>query len=194
MAGTNYKISAHGEVRYAERILNKDNSNDVNRFIVENKEKIKTDINKLIEYGEKIYTGKQSQKEGKGKVLDVYLKDTWVVLVDNSVNMVVTLFKIDLGLGDDFNLQYISKMMEKLNQSKKNLENVKTEVGIESNTYKEIIAENTNQIYEYRGFIKKLENLNQSYQGIIDNNMVRVSQAERDVAECVNKLVDKREF
>lgn len=194
MAGTNYKISTHGEVRYAERILNKDNSNDVNRFIVENKEKIKTDINKLIEYGEKIYSGKQSQKEGKGKVLDVYLKDTWVVLVDNSINTVVTLFKIDLGLGDEFNLQYISKMMEKLNQSKTNLENIKTGIEIENNTYREIIAENTNQIYEYRGFIKKLENLNQSYQGIIDNNIVRVSQAERDVAECVNKLVDKREF
>ena len=30
-----------------------------------------------------IYTGRQSQKDGKGNVLDVYLKDAWVVLVDN---------------------------------------------------------------------------------------------------------------
>lgn len=60
-----YKISSHCEQRYAERIMNKDNKNDINRFIVENREKIKADINKMINYGELIYIGKQSQKDGK---------------------------------------------------------------------------------------------------------------------------------
>ena len=58
MAETNYKISGHCEQRYAERILNKDNANDVNRFIVENKEKIKTDINKMIIHGQKMAKAK----------------------------------------------------------------------------------------------------------------------------------------
>ena len=194
MAETNYKISGHCEQRYAERILNKDNANDVNRFIVENKEKIKTDINKMIIHGQKIYQGKQSQKDGKGKVLDVYLQNTWVVLVDSSNNTCVTIFKIDLGCGDEFNLQYILKMMEKINQTKKNLLITKLEVETESKMYREMISENLVQINNYKSFIKNLEALNQSYQGIIDNNIVKVSQADKDVAECVNKLINKREF
>ena len=70
-----YKISNHCEQRYAERIMGKDNNGDVNRFIINNKEKIKTDIHKMIQYGELIYTGKQSQKSGKGNIVDVYLKE-----------------------------------------------------------------------------------------------------------------------
>ena len=194
MAETNYKISAHCEQRYAERILNKDNTNDVQRFIAENKEKIKTDINKMINFGQKIHQGKQSQKDGKGKVLDVYLKDTFVVLVDSSNNTCVTLFKIDLGCGDEFNLHYISKMMEKLEKTKEHLLTTKIEVETESKMYREMVGENLAQINQYKNFIKNLEALNQSYQSIIDNNIVRVSQAELEVAECVNKLINKREF
>ena len=98
-----YKISTHAKNRYAERLLNKDDNNDIQRFIVENEEKIQTDINKMILYGERIYSGKQSQKDGKGKVLDVYVKDLWIVLVDAQSEVVVTLYKVDLGLDDDFN-------------------------------------------------------------------------------------------
>ena len=64
-----YNISKHCAERYAERIMGKED-NDVNRFIVLNEDKIKTDINKLISYGELIYQGKQSQKDGKGNVVD----------------------------------------------------------------------------------------------------------------------------
>ena len=127
-------------------------------------------------------------------MLDVYLQNTWVVLVDSSNNTCVTIFKIDLGCGDEFNLQYILKMMEKINQTKKNLLITKLEVETESKMYREMISENLVQINNYKSFIKNLEALNQSYQGIIDNNIVKVSQADKDVAECVNKLINKREF
>ena len=56
----NYTISNHSKQRYAERIMGKEDI-DVNRFITLNEDKIKTDINKLIQYGEMIYSGKQSQ-------------------------------------------------------------------------------------------------------------------------------------
>ena len=191
---TNYKISAHAEQRYTSRIMNKDDVNSINKFIIDNKDKIKTDINKMIEFGEVIYSGKQSQKDGKGKVLDVYLKDTWIVLVDNSSNTVVTLYKIDLGCGDEFNLQYIKKMKEKINQSKEKLVAVKSAVKEESDMYKEIIYNNTAQINEYKSYIKKTEELNRGYQSVIDNNIVKISQAEREVADIVNTLVNKREF
>lgn len=189
-----YKISKHAEERYAERIMGKDNANNINRFITENKNKIKTDINKMIEFGTLLYVGKQSQKDGKGNVLNVYLKDCWVVLVDNKSEIVVTLFKIDLGLGDEFNKTYVSKMMDKINDSKKELEDVQLEVLKESSMYREMIDSTETQINEYKTMIKNLEELSNGYSMIISNNNVKISQANRKVADCVNTLINKKEF
>jgi hypothetical protein len=191
---TDYKISKHCEERYAQRLLNKEDANSINKFIVENKEKIKTDINKMVSYGDLLYVGKQSQKDGKGNVLNVYLKDTWIVLVDIKAEVVVTLYKIDLGCGDEFNLQYISKMMEKLNMNKDNLVSVKLEVEGESITYKELIDNAQAQINEYKSMIKNLENMCEGYQTIIDNNRVKVSQANMEVVDVLNTLIGKKEF
>lgn len=189
-----YNISKHAMERYAERIMGKDSTYDVNRFITLNEDKIKTDINKLISYGELIFTGKQSNKDGKGNIVDVYLKDCWIVLADSRQKNVITLFKVDLGLDDDFNKAYVSKMMEKLNECKSHLEVVKLHVNAESDMYKEMICEAEAQIKEYRTMIKNLEELCSGYRTIIDNNGVKVAQANKDVVDTLNTLVGKKEF
>ena len=189
-----YNISSHAKQRYAERIMGKDDTTDVARFVTLNEDKIKTDINKLIHYGELIYSGKQSQKDGKGNIVDVFLKDCWVVLVDSRAKNVITLYKIDLGLDDEFNKAYISKMMEKLNANKEVLENVKQQVQEESNTYREMINDAETQIKEYRSMIKNLEELSIGYKTVIDNNCVKVAQANKNVVEVLNTLIGKKEF
>ena len=189
-----YSISKHCEERYTQRLLNKEDNNEIQRFIIENREKIQTDINKMIQFGDKIFTGKQSQKDGKGKVIDVYLKNSWVVLVDSQSEVVVTIYKVDLGCGDEFNQQYVDKMIEKLNESKRNLEDVQLQTHQESNMYRNLIDDSAAQINEYKAMIKHLEELCKAYQDIIDNNVVKVAQANREVAEIVNTLVNKREF
>lgn len=195
MGEIEYKISKHCEERYAQRILNKEDANSINKFIVENKDKIKTDIHKMIQYGQCIYSGKQSQRDGKGNVIDVYLKDTWIVLVDSKIQKtVITLYKIDLGCGDDFNLQYIEKMMEKLNVKNQALEDARQHTDCENTMYRELLNEAQCQINEYRSLIKNLEDMISGYQLIIDNNKVSVSQANMEVAECINTLIGKKEF
>ena len=189
-----FNISLHCQQRYAERIMDKNTTYDVNRFVTEHEEKIKTDINKMIEFGDVIYTGKQSQKSGKGNVIDVYLKDLWVVLVDKKDKKVVTLFKIDLGLDDDFNKAYVSKMMDKLNQSKENLEVAQHQVQEESDMYKKLIEEAESQIREYKSMINNLEELCSGYRTIIDNNQVKVTQAKMEVTDIMNNLIGKKEF
>lgn len=189
-----YNISAHAKQRYSERIMGKDDTVEINRFITLNEDKIKTDINKMIEYGELIYRGKSAAKNGKSNMIDVYLKDCWVVLVDKSARVVVTLYKIDLELGDDFNKTYISKMLEKLNVSKAKLEEVKLQVYNETNMYSEMLHDAETQIKEYRGMIKNLEELSIGYKSIIDNNIVKETQANREVADVVNSLIGKKEF
>lgn len=189
-----YNISAHAKTRYAERIMGKDDTVEINRFITLNEDKIKTDINKMIEYGELIYRGKSAAKNSKGNMLDVYLQNCWVVLVDKSSGVVVTLYKIDLELGDEFNKIYISKMLEKLNISKAKLEEVKLQVYNETNMYSEMLHDAETQIKEYRGMIKNLEGLCDGYKDIIDNNIVKETQASREVAEVVNQMIGKKEF
>lgn len=189
-----YKISRHASERYAERIMGKDDTVEINRFITLNEDKIKTDINKMIEYGELIYRGKSAAKNSKGNMLDVYLQNCWVVLVDKSSEIVVTLYKIDLELGDEFNKTYISKMLEKLNVSKAKLEEVKLQVYNETNMYSEMLHDAETQIKEYRGMIKNLEGLCDGYKDIIDNNIVKETQASREVAEVINTLISKKEF
>lgn len=188
-----YTISKHAKERYAERIMGKEDV-DINRFITLNEEKIQTDINKLISYGELIYQGKQTQKDGKTNIIDVFLKDCWVVLVDSRSHNVITLYKIDLKLDEEFNKVYVSKMTEKLNTQKEILDSVQQQVQTESNTYKEMIVDAENQIKEYRTMIKNLEELCVGYRTIIDNNNVKIAQADRDVADVVNAMIGRREF
>ncbi len=189
-----YTISKHAKERYAERIMGKEDDIDINRFITLNEDKIQTDINKMIAYGELIYSGKQTQKDGKGNVIDVFLKDCWVVLADNKSANVITLYKIDLGLDDEFNKTYISKMLEKLNANKETLASVQLQVQTESNTYKEMISDAENQIKEYRTMINNLEELCEGYKLIINNNSVKIAQANKDITDVVNTLIGKREF
>lgn len=189
-----YTISRHAKERYTQRLLNKEDNNEIQRFIVENEDKIVTDINKMINFGQLIYSGRQTQKDGKGNILDVFLKDCWCTLVDSKSHNVVTLYKIDLGCGDEFNQQYISKMMEKLNANKDELVSTKIEVETESNMYRDMISDAQAQINDYKSMIKNLESLCAAYQDIIDNNVVKISQANKDVAEIINTLISKKEF
>lgn len=189
-----YKISSHCQQRYAERIMGKEEKADVARFVSLNEDKIKTDINKMIEYGNCIYSGRQSQKDGKGKVIDVYVQDTWVLLVDEREKVVVTLYRIDLGLGDEFNNTYVAKMLEKLNSTKAILEDVQKQVQEESDIYRQMINDAEIQIKERRAEIRNLEELSTAYKIIIDNNCIKVAQANKNVTDVLNKLIEKKVF
>lgn len=189
-----FNISNHAAQRYAERIMGKDDTMEASSFATLYREKIKNDINKLIQYGTLIYTGRQFQKDGRGNIMDVYVKDCWVVLVDQKISNVITLYKIDLGLGDEFNLTYVSKMVEKINAQKELLDTTQKQVQEESDMYRELISGAETQIKEYRSMIKNLEALCGGYKDIVDNNCVKVSQANRNVAEMVNTLIAKKEF
>lgn len=189
-----FTVSKHAKERYAERIMNKEDLWDINYFVNQNEEKIVKDITKMLEYGEVIYSGKQKDNKGRENTVDVYRKDCWILLVDKCTKNVITLYKVDLGCGDDFNVEYVTRMVEKIHTAMDNVSKVQMEVLNESNMYREMIAKNNDQIAEYRTYIKNLEALNESYKQIIDNNVVKNSQANKELAEHVNTLIGKKEF
>ena len=189
-----FTVSKHAKERYAERIMNKEDLWDINYFVNQNEEKIIKDITKMLEYGEVIYSGKQKDNKGRENMVDVYRKDCWILLVDKCTKNVITLYKVDLGCGDDFNVEYVTRMVEKIHTSMDNVSKVQMDVLNESNMYREMIAQNNDQIVEYRTYIKNLEALNESYKQIIDNNVVKNNQANKELAEHVNTLIGKKEF
>lgn len=85
-------------------------------------------------------------------------------------------------------------MVEKLNERKRNLKDVQQQVQSESDMYQEMIDDFETQIKEYRNMIKNLEELCSGYKTVIHANCVKVSQAEREVADVINTLVNKKEF
>ena len=189
----NLKLSNHAKERYAERIMDKDNRADINVFIQKNEQKIKEDIFKMITYGELLYSGRPTVDYNKQPV-DIFLKDTWVIIVDIAKQNVITLYSIDLGLGDDFNKEYINKLLEKLSSAKQRYEEAQIGINTQIETYNTIVKENIDMINDYRSKIKILEKQNQGYLDVIDTLRVENTAAEREVRDVVAVMTGKKVF
>ena len=188
-----YVISKHARERYAERIMDRESKTDIARYANENEEKITLDVNKMIEYGKEIYQGKQF-RDGKNCNITVILKDFWIILCDAPRNTVVTLYKIDFGLDDEFTKTYVDKMMGKLSAAKEKLSNEVVKIRQEIQDYAILIENNKMLINGYKTKINTLEALNKAYQEVVDNNNVLISVAEEEVTDIINKLIGKKEF
>ena len=77
------ELTQHIRERYAERIMGRENKTDIAVFINEHQEKIQTDIEKMITFGELLYSGRSTARYNE-QLVDVYLKDTWIVIVDHA--------------------------------------------------------------------------------------------------------------
>ena len=188
------KFSAHSMQRYAERIMDKESKLEVNMFIQEHEEKIKTDITKMIQYGTLLYSGKPTSDIFDRRPVDIYQNGLWIIIVDRDRNNVITLYSIDLGVGDEMNELYIGKLLEQLDTAKQNHEKIKVDIDSEANTYKDIIAQNEAIIATYRKDIKELEKYNESLRDVIQGLQTKNTRAEREVRDIVAKMIGKKIF
>lgn len=188
------KFSNHAYERYALRIMDKESKLEVNMYIQDHKDKIETDIKKMIQYGELLYSGKPTSDIYERRPVDIYQNGLWIIIVDIGRNNVVTLYSIDLGVGDEMNNLYVKKLTDKLNEAKQNLVDVKEEIDMQANTYRDVIAQNEAIIAEYRKDIKELEKFNESYRGVIEGLQTRVNAAEREVRDVVAQMIGKKIF
>ncbi len=189
-----YTISRHCMERYAERIMDKENKMSITSFIATHTDKISDDINKMIEYGEMLYEGKSTSGDYNKNVVQVWLKDTWVLILDPAKNNVVTLFKIDLGLGEDFNKDYVSKLIFKLNTAKDTFEKTCSGINNRIQEYQDIVESNTATIAEYQKLINSLKEQNESYQTLIRESNTDKTIAETEIREIIGTLTSKKIF
>ena len=112
-------ITNHAMERYAKRIANRETTIDVNTYVQLNKDKITEDINTMIKFGNRIYTGRVGQREERP--VNVYLSGTWVILTDILDKTVITVYKVNLGLDEEFNKTFINGILKRMEEHKAEL-------------------------------------------------------------------------
>lgn len=184
-------VSQHCKERYAERIMGKDTKLDIKSFISQNEDKICNDISKMVWYGTLIYTGPTSDAK---RIVKVYRCDTWLVLVGADNNTAITLFKIDLGIGAEFDRRYIDEYLKVIEQLQSKVESVKEDIEYKKSDYMEIIRSSEEEIAEYRRCIKNLESLVEAYKETVNNLNAEIYAVELEVKKAINKLLGKKTF
>ncbi len=187
-------ISRHAQERYAERIMDKDDVQDMNLFISNHIQKITEDINKMIEYGELLYEGRSIKKEWHNSIVRIYMRDNWIVVVDRDKQNVITLFTVDLGVGQEMNDLYISKIKEQLSNAKVVFSEKCNEIDKQKEVYESLIAENTDMITEYNRVVNSLVEQNNGYQNLLKELDTNKDIAEQEVRRIIGILTTRSVF
>lgn len=160
------EFTEHVLERYVERTMNK-TGNEIKQFLAQNEEQVKQQILKLYQYSEPFWYGKN--KEHNYSYFRIN-KNGWLIVIDKNKTKLITLYKIDLGLGENFNKQYISEMIQFVEKANIEIENAKSK-------YNDEVTENNNVIDE-------LKQQNKLLQSQIDNNQatIKILESQKDVA------------
>ena len=185
-------VTNHAMKRYAERIQGKDTVLDANTFIATNEEMIIQNINTMFEHSEFLYSGKIGTTNTSN--VNAYLSGTWVLLTDQQNEKVITLYKIDFNVGEDFNKQFVEKIKERLLKHRQEFEEEKAEINSQKADYESIVAENQQAIAEYKNAIKQLEQLTEDYQSVMKDLNKRLVKSEIKIKKDVEDLILRREF
>lgn len=188
------QITKHAKERYAERIMDKGDTRDINLFITQNEEKIKTDIEKMVNYGEQIFSGRTTGGKPGCNPVNVYRNGLWIILEDSKSHDVITLYKIELGADEDFDTEFVNRMMVKLDEAKSEQRDIEKEIAIERENYQSLVRDGEDLINTYKGYIKNLEQMNAGYKAVIDSLQVKNSLAEQKIKNIIARLIGKKEF
>lgn len=190
-----YNLSDHAFERYAQRIMGYQNQTDIRRYVNQNRQTIIDRVNKICNYGELFYEGGLRDYP----LNKIYVKDNWVVIVDPSKNLVVTLYKVDFGLevendGVDFNKLFLDKHKNKLAKAKSEFAKYKEEADVNIKEFQNFKKENDDEIKELNKRIKSLEEQNEGYNKLIKGYKDNVAYKQREITNIVENMVCRKKF
>lgn len=182
---TNYNISKHAQKRYCERVNGYMDETSVNRFISLHSTEMRERINKLITYGDEVYEGDLKRHKGT----TIFRNGNWIVVVNKKDKVVISLWEKDLGLGDDFNKEYVGKTIDKINQKKEEKERIENSNSEEKNKLKSQIENNDIKIAELALYLKGLREANDALNSVIETMDVNTKEFDNEISEMVDKLL-----
>jgi len=156
-------ISNHCYQRYHERVRKQ-----TGPFVDSLKEKYTKELETLYSHCTKIYSGVIGHSS---KPVDVYVNNHgWVLITNDKEKLMITLYKIGLGIGDDeLDQAYISKSLVRISELQEVVLKKALSVDEDKKSYKEKIEANEALIKEYTGVINNLKNANDDYRDLIKN-------------------------
>lgn len=185
-------ISKHAKERYAERIMDRDHPTDVAVFIRDHEDKIQNDIEKMIEFGTLLYEG-HSFKDPKRSVA-ITLNGSWVVIWDTVEFMVVTLYCVDLGVGDEVNKSFIANAVNQIERAKQVCTEVAERTSRDRKTYQELIDGAEVSLSQYRKLVKELESYINGCRQMMASISADDKIAEDNLREKVEILIGRQKF
>ena len=146
--------------RYAERIQDKQGRTEIKSFVAQNRERIKENIQKLFDSSEYLC----GQKIKEHNFTHFYVnKEGWVIITDKEKTKFITLYKVDLNLGNEFNKMYIERMVTDIKTKIEKLEELELNILKEKEENKIERENNNNEIKLLKEKIKYLEETNELY-------------------------------
>lgn len=185
------KVSKHCAERFAERIMGRDEKVSVNTYIAQNEDKINERINKMHEYGKKIYEGRT--KEGNNFV-NIFFSNPWVLLTDRNEETAITLYRVEAvapetEADEELNKLFIETRISKLEKIDAEIEEAKAARFNETKAFREEIEENKDKIREYEDLILSLRKRNEGIQTSIEYNDSKLMELEGSYRNTIEELV-----
>lgn len=146
--------------------------------IPENEVLVKERILKLFRSSEFLYRG--ALKENKEAAIYIN-RNSWVIIHDEKKDCLVTLYKVDLGLDEDFNRIYADKMLEKINTLKASYEN-------ETEKRKQEIHEIVEKVSDLNEEIKVTQKTLTNLTNNKDNLLQRKNLLEKEIKDLDEPL------
>lgn len=156
--------------RYVQRTMGKTEV-EIKQFLAQNLEQIKEKILKLYEYSELFWYGKIKDHDFTYFTIN---RDGWVIVIDKNKTKLITIFQIDLGLGTEFNKQYISEIKKTISTEMLKIEEDKLNCELKRKSNNE--------------FIEKIKEKNKMLQSELEynNNEIKLLEQEKDLE--LNKI------
>jgi len=156
------QISKHAIERYIERTMGKTGA-DLKLFIVQNEDRIIEQIQKLFDSATLLYEGRLKDH---GYAQSFLNKNGWVLVYDSKNDTIITIYKVDCGLDNEFNQMYVDKyrdkiltMLEELDNKNKSLKKDQEEMSEKISCNEQIISQFEQQI----NLLKKENTLDKDY-------------------------------
>lgn len=176
--------------RYVERAMGK-TGNELKQFIVQNSDQIKEKILKMYEYSELFWYGKIKDHDFTYFTIN---RDGWVMVIDKNKTTLVTIYQVDLGLGVDFNKQYVAELKAYVSDELANIEELKTQ-------YETTVKDNNEAIDNFKEKNKMLqaemEHNNNEIKFLEDQkklDMDVISLREKQLHKKIEKFIGSKIF
>ena len=185
-----YTLTQHAKERYVERVKGITHPGAVRDYIEKHSDEIKHGLEDMLSKSELLYQGLDLSSNPR----EVYLTDFWLILIDTKRNCIVTLYKVDFGVGEDFDREFIKRYRVKLRNAIERMETTEAEVQAETQKIRECISGNNAELKKLNALCSQLQEQNTAYNTLITNLDAKNGLAQHEVKTILKELLGKRVF